>query len=80
MAWVILVIAGFLEIGWAVGLKFTKRIHSPVANGRYQLSRWSPAWCFSVWPCERCRWERRTRCVDRNRHSRHRDSRHGPAW
>ncbi len=23
MAWVILVIAGFLEIGWAVGLKYT---------------------------------------------------------
>ena len=23
MAWVILVVAGFLEIGWAVGLKYT---------------------------------------------------------
>jgi quaternary ammonium compound-resistance protein SugE len=24
MAWVLLVVAGFLEIGWAIGLKYTK--------------------------------------------------------
>lgn len=30
MAWIILVVAGLLEIGWAVGLKFTNGFTRPV--------------------------------------------------
>ena len=30
MAWVILVIAGLFEIGWAVGLKFTEGFSKPI--------------------------------------------------
>lgn len=32
MSWVILVLAGFLEIGWAVGLKYTQGFTRPVPS------------------------------------------------
>jgi quaternary ammonium compound-resistance protein SugE len=32
MAWVILVVAGVLETGWAVGLKYTEGFTKPVAS------------------------------------------------
>lgn len=32
MAWLILILAGLLEIGWAVGLKFTNGFTRPVAT------------------------------------------------
>ena len=32
MAWIILVIAGLLEAGWAIGLKYTEGFTKPVAS------------------------------------------------
>src|SRR5688500_2796323 len=32
MAWIILIIAGLLETGWAIGLKYTNRITRPVPS------------------------------------------------
>lgn len=33
MAWILLVIAGLLEAGWAIGLKYTEGFTKPVASG-----------------------------------------------
>ena len=79
MAWVILVIAGFLEIGWAVGLSSTNGFtrlwptisHSCRAGRQHGASGFGRA---------NAAVGNGVRCVDGNRHSRHRDSRHGPAW
>lgn len=32
MAWIILIIAGLIEIGWAIGLKYTEGFTRPVAS------------------------------------------------
>jgi quaternary ammonium compound-resistance protein SugE len=32
MAWIVLVIAGLLEAGWAIGLKYTEGFTKPVAS------------------------------------------------
>ena len=32
MSWILLIIAGLLEIGWAVGLKFTDGFRRPIAS------------------------------------------------
>ena len=32
MCWILLIIAGLLEVGWAVGLKFTDGFQRPVAS------------------------------------------------
>ncbi|MCP4615191.1 MAG: quaternary ammonium compound efflux SMR transporter SugE [Bradyrhizobium sp.] len=33
MAWTILFVAGLMEIGWAIGLKYTEGFTRPVASG-----------------------------------------------
>jgi quaternary ammonium compound-resistance protein SugE len=32
MAWVYLLVAGLLEVVWAIGLKYTEGLHPPVAE------------------------------------------------
>ena len=32
MAWVLLLVAGLLEVGWAIGLKYTEGLHPAVAE------------------------------------------------
>ena len=43
MAWIILFLAGLLEIGWAVGLKYTDGFHPPASDGCSRWPAWSPA-------------------------------------
>jgi hypothetical protein len=35
MAWFFLFLAGLLEVGWAVGLKYTGRLHAPNPNAAH---------------------------------------------
>lgn len=60
MAWMTLFIAGVLEIGWAIGLKYTDgfRRLSPTAATAIAMS---PAWCSWELPCGRCPSVRPTR-------------------
>ncbi|SRN32248.1 quaternary ammonium compound-resistance protein SugE [Shigella flexneri] len=58
MSWIILVIAGLLEVVWAVGLKYTHGFSRLMPCGRVlaQSARPSPALCCSVSPLTRCVW------------------------
>ena len=37
MAWFILLVAGLLEVGWAIGLKYTEGFTRPLPSGGDQL-------------------------------------------
>ena len=69
MSWIILVIAGLLEVVWAVGLKYThgfSRLTPSVitvtamivsmALLAWAMKSLSPALCCSVSPLTRCAW------------------------
>ena len=48
MSWILLIIAGLLEIGWAVGLKFTEGFTRPVASVLVVLAMAASLFLLSV--------------------------------
>ena len=56
MSWIVLVVAGLLEVVWAVAMK---RSEGVPASPRPSCSRWrsSPVCCSWPAPCATCRWE-----------------------
>lgn len=54
MAWLVLIVAGLLEAGWAIGLKytqgFTKLVPSVLTIAAIVGSMWMLAWCAKTLP------------------------------
>lgn len=48
MAWIILVIAGLLEVGWAIGLKYTEGFTKPVPSVLTAASMVASVWLLGV--------------------------------
>ena len=48
MAWLILVVAGLLEVGWAVGLKYTEGFTKPVPSILTGLAIVASMWLLAV--------------------------------
>jgi quaternary ammonium compound-resistance protein SugE len=48
MAWIILVIAGLLEVGWAIGLKYTEGFTKPVPSVLTAACMVASVWLLGV--------------------------------
>ena len=48
MAWIVLSLAGLLEIGWAVGLKYTDGFTRPLPSGLTLLAMLGSLWLLSL--------------------------------
>ena len=48
MAWIVLIVAGLFETGWAVGLKFTEGFTRPVPTGLTVLSMAASLYLLSL--------------------------------
>lgn len=48
MAWIFLSLAGLLEIGWAVGLKYTDGFTRPLPSGLTLLAMLGSLWLLSL--------------------------------
>ena len=47
MAWIWLVVAGLLEIGWAIGLKFSDGFRRPAATAATVVVMIASFWCLA---------------------------------
>jgi quaternary ammonium compound-resistance protein SugE len=54
MTWIALILAGLLEVVWAVGLKYTEGFTRPLATAG-TLAAWRAVWACWDWPCAGCR-------------------------
>ena len=59
MAWVILIVAGLLETGWAIGLKYTDGFRKPLPSvltiAAIAVSMYLLAWSAKTFPIGQCR-------------------------
>lgn len=48
MAWIILVIAGFFEVGWAIGLKYTEGFTRPLPTALTAAAMVASLWLLGI--------------------------------
>jgi len=48
IAWMILVVAGFFEVAWAIGLKYTEGFSRPVATSLTLVAMGISVWLLSI--------------------------------